>query len=125
MLLSTFFGCRVGVVFSGRQSPGGHNVITGLYDALKAQNKSNILLGFVGKCRTPCCGFKLVSLDLIAILSIFMTTPKGVLPNFLIVTECPTMANLFSILHNLDKKAYRKDDRGSYLRFLVDMESPF
>ncbi|KAL9244099.1 hypothetical protein vseg_017908 [Gypsophila vaccaria] len=39
---------RVGVVFSGRQSPGGHNVIWGLYNALKTHNKSNVLLGFLG-----------------------------------------------------------------------------
>ncbi len=30
------------------QAPGGHNVITGLYDALKATNKDNELLGFKG-----------------------------------------------------------------------------
>lgn len=41
--------CRVGVVFSGRQSPGGHNVIWGTYDALKAQNPHNVLLGFIGE----------------------------------------------------------------------------
>ncbi|KAL6643402.1 hypothetical protein ACP70R_018959 [Stipagrostis hirtigluma subsp. patula] len=39
---------RVGVVFSGRQSPGGHNVIWGIYDAMKAQNPQNIVIGFVG-----------------------------------------------------------------------------
>ncbi|XP_008796200.1 pyrophosphate--fructose 6-phosphate 1-phosphotransferase subunit alpha [Phoenix dactylifera] len=39
---------RVGVVFSGRQSPGGHNVIWGLYDAIKAHNPNSTLLGFVG-----------------------------------------------------------------------------
>ncbi|XP_020596774.1 pyrophosphate--fructose 6-phosphate 1-phosphotransferase subunit alpha-like [Phalaenopsis equestris] len=39
---------RVGVVFSGRQSPGGHNVIWGLYNALKIHNTKNVLLGFVG-----------------------------------------------------------------------------
>ncbi|CAN6181862.1 unnamed protein product [Urochloa humidicola] len=39
---------RVGVLFSGRQSPGGHNVIWGVYDAMKARNPHNILLGFVG-----------------------------------------------------------------------------
>ncbi|KAL8162509.1 hypothetical protein V2J09_013998 [Rumex salicifolius] len=39
---------RVGLVFSGRQSPGGHNVIWGLYDALKIHNTNNVLLGFVG-----------------------------------------------------------------------------
>ena len=40
---------RVGVVFSGRQSPGGHNVVWGLYNALKIHNKDNVLLGFIGK----------------------------------------------------------------------------
>ncbi|XP_073003347.1 pyrophosphate--fructose 6-phosphate 1-phosphotransferase subunit alpha-like [Typha latifolia] len=39
---------RVGVVFSGRQSPGGHNVLWGLHDALKIRNPDSILLGFVG-----------------------------------------------------------------------------
>ncbi|GJN28893.1 hypothetical protein PR202_gb17065 [Eleusine coracana subsp. coracana] len=39
---------RVGVVFSGRQSPGGHNVIWGLYDAIKAHNSNSKLIGFLG-----------------------------------------------------------------------------
>ncbi|WVZ64287.1 hypothetical protein U9M48_013832 [Paspalum notatum var. saurae] len=39
---------RVGVLFAGRQSPGGHNVIWGIYDAMKAQNPHNVLLGFIG-----------------------------------------------------------------------------
>ncbi|PNT75991.1 pyrophosphate--fructose 6-phosphate 1-phosphotransferase subunit alpha isoform X2 [Brachypodium distachyon] len=39
---------RVGVVFSGRQSPGGHNVIWGLHDALSAHNPSSKLIGFLG-----------------------------------------------------------------------------
>ena len=38
----------VGVILSGGQAPGGHNVICGLYDAIKATNKSNVLLGFKG-----------------------------------------------------------------------------
>ncbi len=38
----------VGVILSGGQAPGGHNVITGLYDALKAASKDNELLGFKG-----------------------------------------------------------------------------
>ena len=38
----------VGVILSGGQAPGGHNVITGLYDALKATNKDNVLYGFKG-----------------------------------------------------------------------------
>ncbi|MEE3488863.1 MAG: diphosphate--fructose-6-phosphate 1-phosphotransferase [Bulleidia sp.] len=36
----------VGVILSGGQAPGGHNVICGLYDALKAADKNNVLLGF-------------------------------------------------------------------------------
>ena len=36
----------VGVILSGGQAPGGHNVVCGLYDALKATNKENVLLGF-------------------------------------------------------------------------------
>lgn len=36
----------VGVILSGGQAPGGHNVICGLYDALKATSKENVLLGF-------------------------------------------------------------------------------
>ncbi len=39
---------RVGVILSGGQAPGGHNVIAGLFDALKDLNKDNTLLGFSG-----------------------------------------------------------------------------
>ncbi len=38
----------VGVILSGGQAPGGHNVVCGLYDALKATNKENVLYGFKG-----------------------------------------------------------------------------
>jgi len=37
---------RVGVLLSGGQAPGGHNVIAGLFDALKASNNDSILYGF-------------------------------------------------------------------------------
>lgn len=37
----------VGVILSGGQAPGGHNVISGLYDGLKKGNKNSRLLGFV------------------------------------------------------------------------------
>jgi len=37
----------VGVILSGGQAPGGHNVICGLYDALKATDKNNELIGFL------------------------------------------------------------------------------
>lgn len=37
------------MLFCGRQSPGGHNVIWGLHDALKVHNPNNTLLGFLGK----------------------------------------------------------------------------
>jgi len=38
----------VGVILSGGQAPGGHNVICGLYDGLKALNPENRLFGFLG-----------------------------------------------------------------------------
>ncbi|XP_024990236.1 pyrophosphate--fructose 6-phosphate 1-phosphotransferase subunit alpha-like [Cynara cardunculus var. scolymus] len=39
---------KVGLVFCGRQSPGGHNVVWGLYEALKIHNSESTLLGFLG-----------------------------------------------------------------------------
>ena len=39
---------NVGVILSGGQAPGGHNVISGLFDALKAANSDNQLYGFKG-----------------------------------------------------------------------------
>lgn len=38
---------RVGVVLSGGQAPGGHNVISGLFDALQELNPESFLLGFL------------------------------------------------------------------------------
>jgi diphosphate-dependent phosphofructokinase len=39
---------NVGVILSGGQAPGGHNVIAGLYDGIKKGNKSSKLYGFMG-----------------------------------------------------------------------------
>ncbi len=39
---------NVGVVLSGGQAPGGHNVIAGIFDALKAANPKSKLYGFLG-----------------------------------------------------------------------------
>ncbi len=39
---------RVGVVLSGGQAPGGHNVIAGLLDGLTKANSKNKLFGFLG-----------------------------------------------------------------------------
>jgi len=39
---------RVGVILSGGQAPGGHNVIAGIYDGLKKGNKDSKLFGFLG-----------------------------------------------------------------------------
>lgn len=39
---------NVGVILSGGQAPGGHNVIAGLYDAIKNANSSSKLYGFLG-----------------------------------------------------------------------------
>ena len=37
---------NVGVILSGGQAPGGHNVISGLFDGIKAINKNSKLYGF-------------------------------------------------------------------------------
>ncbi|MBS3904435.1 MAG: diphosphate--fructose-6-phosphate 1-phosphotransferase [Simkania sp.] len=39
---------HVGVVFSGGQAAGGHNVIIGLHDALKTLHENSSLVGFIG-----------------------------------------------------------------------------
>ncbi len=39
---------NVGVVLSGGQAAGGHNVICGIFDALKKANKKSKLIGFLG-----------------------------------------------------------------------------
>ena len=38
---------NVGVILSGGQAPGGHNVITGLFDTVKKLNPENRLFGFL------------------------------------------------------------------------------
>ncbi|MCH5149301.1 MAG: diphosphate--fructose-6-phosphate 1-phosphotransferase [Spirochaetales bacterium] len=39
---------NVGVILSGGQAPGGHNVIAGLFDGVKNGNKESKLYGFLG-----------------------------------------------------------------------------
>lgn len=39
---------KVGVILSGGQAPGGHNVISGMFDGLLKCNKENKLYGFLG-----------------------------------------------------------------------------
>ena len=39
---------KVGVILSGGQAPGGHNVIAGLFDGLKKGNSNSALYGFLG-----------------------------------------------------------------------------
>ena len=39
---------NVGVILSGGQAPGGHNVVAGLYDALKQANPESKLYCFLG-----------------------------------------------------------------------------
>jgi len=39
---------NVGVILSGGQAPGGHNVIAGIFDGLKKLNPQNKLYGFLG-----------------------------------------------------------------------------
>ena len=38
---------NVGVILSGGQAPGGHNVISGLFDGIKKLNPDNKLYGFI------------------------------------------------------------------------------
>ena len=38
---------NIGVILSGGQAPGGHNVIAGLFDAIKQKNPENHLYGFI------------------------------------------------------------------------------
>ncbi len=39
--------CNVGIILSGGQAPGGHNVVSGIFDALKKLNPENRLYGFL------------------------------------------------------------------------------
>ena len=39
---------RIGVVLSGGQAPGGHNVISGVFDFIKRYHKNSQLFGFLG-----------------------------------------------------------------------------
>ncbi|MCQ2175456.1 MAG: diphosphate--fructose-6-phosphate 1-phosphotransferase [Bacteroidales bacterium] len=43
----TFPQFNVGIILSGGQAPGGHNVISGLYDGVKSLNPNNKLYGFL------------------------------------------------------------------------------
>jgi pyrophosphate--fructose-6-phosphate 1-phosphotransferase len=43
----SFPAINVGVILSGGQAPGGHNVISGLFDGIKALNKDSRLFGFI------------------------------------------------------------------------------
>ena len=43
----TFAPMNVGVILSGGQAPGGHNVICGLFDGIKRLNPANRLYGFL------------------------------------------------------------------------------
>ncbi len=44
----SFPALNVGVILSGGQAPGGHNVISGIFDGLKKLNPANKLYGFLG-----------------------------------------------------------------------------
>ena len=43
----SFAPVNVGVILSGGQAPGGHNVISGLFDGIKALNPQSRLYGFI------------------------------------------------------------------------------
>ena len=44
---ATSLAINVGVILSGGQAPGGHNVISGLFDGIKKLNPENRLYGFI------------------------------------------------------------------------------
>lgn len=44
---TTIPAVNVGVILSGGQAPGGHNVISGLFDGIKKLNKDSKLYGFI------------------------------------------------------------------------------
>ena len=44
---ATSVAINVGVILSGGQAPGGHNVISGLFDGIKKLNPENRLYGFI------------------------------------------------------------------------------
>ncbi|MDR1679774.1 MAG: diphosphate--fructose-6-phosphate 1-phosphotransferase [Prevotellaceae bacterium] len=44
----SYSAVNVGVILSGGQAPGGHNVISGLFDGLKKLNPASRLFGFLG-----------------------------------------------------------------------------
>ncbi|KAH6558292.1 hypothetical protein KP509_1Z070600 [Ceratopteris richardii] len=46
--LQTDVKLKIGVVLSGGQAPGGHNVIAGIFDYLRDQTKGSSLIGFKG-----------------------------------------------------------------------------
>lgn len=45
---ATMSPVNVGVILSGGQAPGGHNVISGIFDGIKAFSKDSKLYGFLG-----------------------------------------------------------------------------
>jgi diphosphate-dependent phosphofructokinase len=44
---TTYDPINVGVILSGGQAPGGHNVIAGIFDGIKAKNPASRLFGFI------------------------------------------------------------------------------
>ena len=45
--VTNFPAMNVGVILSGGQAPGGHNVISGIFDGIKKLNKDSKLYGFI------------------------------------------------------------------------------
>ena len=92
----------VGVILSGGQAPGGHNVVSGLYDALKATNRENVLIGFKGG-------------------------PSGLIEDNFIVFDISTSTEIpvDSISSVLEEPNWRlKSSSRSLLRFAKNMVSP-
>ncbi len=46
--VKTYAPINIGIILSGGQAPGGHNVVSGIFDGLKSMNADSKLYGFLG-----------------------------------------------------------------------------
>jgi hypothetical protein len=76
---------RVGVVFAGRPAPGGHCVVTGLFDFLADRAPGSTLLGFVSGTKGL---FEQSSLELTSTLLESYRNQVRTLPSFVDIVSC-------------------------------------
>ena len=92
----------VGVILSGGQAPGGHNVVSGLYDALKATNKDNVLLGFKQDSRAAQTDFlRMTMLSLMMHLLMLTETQVVLISSVLVEQSLKQRNSSLSLLRTL------------------------